>query len=65
MPSITLRGTWKQQGREDLNPIGEIWNLAALPGAHPCLVIVAQAIAKVGSCVKNRAQLATLWPCME
>jgi hypothetical protein len=32
----TRREFLQKQGREDLNPIGEIWRLAALPGAHPC-----------------------------
>ena len=27
-----------QQGRKDLNPVRKFWRLAALPGAHPCLV---------------------------
>ncbi len=54
----TPRATCLKQGRKDLNPVREFWRLAALPGARPCQSRSAdQAIARAGSCFRNRDQL--------
>jgi hypothetical protein len=62
-----------KQGCKDSNPVRECWNLAALPGAHPCVVADLSAscgsppgayeIARAGSSSRNLAQLAIRSPC--